>query len=143
VTQLDPVALYVLRRHDVIDADALRAIANEKGVRITGAERAPLIGAVLCAILVISFFAIALITGDIRDAPYAKSAGLVYLCAIPWIVWFAVKRRRFGKVASAMLKYSRCPHCGYDLRGLLRSTDDGATICPECGCAWRLETEDE
>lgn len=30
VTQLDPVALHLLRRHDVVAADALQAIANEK-----------------------------------------------------------------------------------------------------------------
>ncbi len=139
VTQLDPVALHLLRRHDVIEADALRAIANEKGVRITGAERASLFGGVLGALLVISLFTIALITGGIRNAPLAKSAGLIHLCSIPWIVWYAIKRRRFGKVAAAMLKYSRCPHCGYDLRLLPTDPGDGATVCPECGCAWQLE----
>jgi hypothetical protein len=141
VTQLDPVALYLLRQHNVIEADQLRAIAHEKGVRITGKERVSLAFGVLGALLVISLFSFALITGGIRDAPLAKSAGLVYLCAIPWIVWYAIKRRRFGKVAAAMLKYSRCPHCGYDLRLLPTDPADGATICPECGCAWHLEAE--
>jgi transcription initiation factor TFIIIB Brf1 subunit/transcription initiation factor TFIIB len=37
-----------------------------------------------------------------------------------------------------MLKHLRCPHCGYDLRGLAADPEDGATVCPECGCAWRL-----
>jgi len=139
VTQLDPVALHLLRRHDVIEADVLRAIAHEKGVRIAGKERIPLVAGVVGALLVISLFTIALITGGIRNAPLAKSAGLVYLCSIPWIVWYAIKRRRFGKVAAAMLKYSRCPHCGYDLRLLPTDSGDGATVCPECGCAWQLE----
>lgn len=40
VTQADPVALYLLRQHNVIDADTLHAIANEKGVRIAVGERA-------------------------------------------------------------------------------------------------------
>ena len=31
VTQLDPVAMHLLRRHDVIDAGTLRAIAEEIG----------------------------------------------------------------------------------------------------------------
>ena len=44
VTQLDPIALYLLRQHDLIDADALRAIANEEGVRIRSGERAALLG---------------------------------------------------------------------------------------------------
>ena len=140
---MDPVAMCLLRQHDVIEAEALRAIASEKGVRITGAERAPLFAGVMGALLVISLFTVALITGDIRNAPYAKSAGLLYLCSIPWIVWYAIKRRRFGKVAAAMLKYSRCPHCGYDLRLLPTDPADGATICPECGCAWQLERQPE
>jgi hypothetical protein len=141
VTQLDPVAMHLLRRHHWIDADALRTIANEKGVRITGVERVSLVVGVVGALLVISLFTIALITGDIRDAPYAKSAGLIYLCSSPWIVWYASKRRRFGHVAAAMLKYARCPHCGYDLRRLPTDPTDGATVCPECGCAWQLGGE--
>lgn len=141
VTQLDPVVMYLLRRHHWIEADAPRAIANEKGVRITGVERASLFVGVVGALLVISLFTIALITGDIRNAPYANSAGLIYLCSSPWIVWYASKRRRFGHVAAAMLKCSRCPHCGYDLRRLPTDPADGATVCPECGCAWQLGGE--
>jgi hypothetical protein len=139
VTQLDPIALLVLRRHDVIDADTLRAITNAKGVRVTKGERAALIGAVCVALLVVGLFTHASITGDIRDATFAKSAGLLYLCSIFWIVWFAIKRRRFGHVAAAMLAQRRCPHCGYDLRALPAEAQDGATVCPECGCAWHLE----
>lgn len=37
-----------------------------------------------------------------------------------------------------MLKYYRCPYCGYDLRLLPVEPEDGVTICPECGCAWKL-----
>ena len=138
VKQLDPVALYLLRQHHVIDADALQAIANEKGVRITRGERAALLGGLCCALLVIFLFTYAAITGDIRDAPYAKSAGLLWLCSVPWIVWYGVKRKRFGMIAAAMLKHRRCPHCGYDLRLLPVAPADGTTVCPECGCAWKL-----
>ena len=42
-----------------------------------------------------------------------------------------------------MLKHLRCPHCGYDIRGLPTAPEDVATECPECGCAWRLEDEAE
>jgi hypothetical protein len=94
------------------------------------------------ALLVIALFTTALITGDIRDAPYAKSASLVFLCSIPWVAWYSAKLRRFDKIAAAMLKYLRCPHCGYDLRMLPTGREDGATICPECGCAWRLGNGD-
>ena len=139
VTQLDPVAMHFLRQHDCIDADVLRAIANEKGVRITTGERVPLVIGIIGALLVISLFTMALITGDIRSAPFAKSAGLLYLCCIPWIVWYGLKRKRFCSVTAAMLSRRRCPHCGYDLRLLPPDSADGATVCPECGCAWLLE----
>ena len=138
VTQLDPVAMHLLRQHSVIEADALQAIAHEKGVRITGQERASLIVGLAGALLVIGLFSHAVLTGDIRGAPLAKSASLVFLCSIPFVAWYRAKRCRFGKVAAAMLKYLRCPHCGYDLRLLPADPDDGATICPECGCAWQL-----
>ncbi len=31
-----------------------------------------------------------------------------------------------------------CPACNYDLAGL-SPRDDGRTVCPECGAAWRLD----
>ena len=141
VTQLDPVALYLLRRHDVIEVETLRAIANEKGVRITAGERAVLLVGVCGMVLVIAIFFIEALRGGLHDAPYAKFSGLLYLCSFPWIIWYGIKRKRFANVAAAMLKHVRCPHCGYDVRGLPADPHDGATVCPECGCAWKLEGE--
>lgn len=141
VTQVDPVAIYILRQHDLVDAATLRAIANERGVRVTAGERAALIGGLCGALLVISFFTLEFITGGIGDAPMAKSAGLLYLCSLPWIFWYSIKRKRFKNVAGAMLRHLRCPHCCYDLRMLPVDPEDGATVCPECGCAWRLAPE--
>ncbi len=138
VTQVDPIALHLLRQHDVIDADTLQAITNEHGVRITGVELAALIVGICAASLVIGLSVVELVTGGIRDAPIAKSAGLAYLCSLPWIIWYGIKRKRFGHVAKAMLTRRRCPHCGYDLRMLPVDPGDNATVCPECGCAWRL-----
>jgi hypothetical protein len=73
-----------------------------------------------------------------ENPPLAKSTSLIFLCAIPFAAWYRTKRSRFAHVAAAMLKHLRCPHCGYHLRGLPADPDDGATICPECGCAWQL-----
>ena len=42
------------------------------------------------------------------------------------------------KIRRAMLNHLRCPHCGYDIRGLPTDPEDGVTVCPECGCAWQL-----
>lgn len=141
VTQLDPVTMHLLRQHDVIEADVLRAIAHEPGVRITAKKRAALFAGLLTSSLVIGLFSSAVYTGNLVGAPLAKTASLIWICSIPWIIWYSVKRARFGKIATAMLKYLRCPHCGYDLRMLPTDPADGTTICPECGCAWRLETQ--
>ena len=138
VTQLDPIALLLLHKYDIVDADSLRTIADTKGVRVTRGEKAALIGGACAALLVIALFVYALISGDIRDATIAKSSGLLYLCSVFWIIWFAIKRKRFKYVAAAMLEQRRCPHCGYDLRSLPTEASDGVTICPECGCAWQL-----
>ena len=142
VTQLDPIAIYLLRQHDVIEADVLRAIAHEKGVRIAGKERVSLIVGIVGVLAVAGlFFYSLLVKKDFGTAPLARSASLLFFCLPPWLAWNALKQARFGKVAAVMLKYSRCPHCGYDLRFLPTAPEDGATICPECGSAWRLEGE--
>ena len=139
VKLLDPVSMYFLRRHSVMQPDVLKAIANEKGVQIATAERVSMIGGILGAMLVIGFFAHGIYSGDIRDAPYAKLSGLVFMCGMPWLFWYRTIRARHESIAAAMIKYLRCPHCGYDLRLLPADAADGATVCPECGSAWRLK----
>ena len=141
VTELDPVAMYLLHQHGVIEADVLRAIAHEKGVRITGMERASLIVSIVVVLTVAGLFVQSHIAGDFGNAPFARSASLLFFCFPPWLAWNHLKRSRFGKVAAAMLKHLRCPHCGYDLRLLPTDPTDGVTVCPECGCAWRLVGE--
>jgi hypothetical protein len=141
VSQVDPVALYLMRQHDVIKPDVLRAIAHEKGVRISPGERLSLIGGVLCVLLVIGLIIQSLISGDFDDAPLARSSSLLMFCLFAWIYWLRAKWARFGNIAAAMLKHGRCPHCGYNLRHLPVEAADGATVCPECGCAWKLGEE--
>jgi hypothetical protein len=58
--------------------------------------------------------------------------------AVPFAFWKAARRSRFSRIRRTMLEHFRCPHCGYDIRGLPTASEDGATICPECGCAWSL-----
>jgi hypothetical protein len=136
VTQLDPVTMHLLRRHELIEADVLRAIAQEKGVEIGPAERGALIVGVVLAFIVAGLFVESIVMKDFSAAPFARSAALVYFSIVPWIFWVGLKRARFGRVAAAMLKHGRCPHCGYSLEGLTPDAADGATVCPECGCAW-------
>ena len=37
----------------------------------------------------------------------------------------------------AMFSFGRCPSCAYELRAA-PIQDDGCSVCPECGAAWRL-----
>jgi hypothetical protein len=131
--------MYLLRRHDVIEADVLRAIAQKEGVRVGRAERIGLVIGLVAALLVITLFTHGAITGGLRDAPLAKSSSLLLFCFMPWVLWYSARLARLNQVTAAMLEYLRCPHCGYDLRLLPTDPRDGATVCPECGCAWQLE----
>jgi hypothetical protein len=138
VTQLDPVTMYVLHQHDVIEADVLRAISHEPGLVISGWERASLVTGVAMMCVIIGLFIQSIVMKDFSAAPFARSAALVYFSFVPWVFWFGLKRARFGKVTAAMLKHGRCPHCGYGLQGLPADEKDSATVCPECGCAWNV-----
>ena len=140
-TQLDPVTMHLLRRHDVIEAEALRAIANEKGVRIRPAERILLIVGIVAFLAVCGLFITELVLGGLADAPYAKHASVAFFSLMPWVIWFNIRQLRFGQVKAAMLKHGRCPHCGYDLKNLAVDGKDGATICPECGCGWKVKED--
>ncbi|MHC4126988.1 MAG: TFIIB-type zinc ribbon-containing protein [Planctomycetota bacterium] len=138
VTQLDPVALHLLRRHEPIDAKTLGAIAAEEGVWINRLERVALILVFLMILALVGFAAALLVQGTPWGEIVRRIGTTLYLFVWPFIVWGTLKHRRWGKIPAAMLKHFRCPHCGYDLRGLDADPEDGATVCPECGCAWRL-----
>ena len=139
VTQLDPITMLLFRQHNVIEANVLRAITRAPGVGITGRERVFLAMGICGALLVVGLFTYETFIGGIREAPFAKSASLVFLCSIPFFAWYTIRRARFQKVTAAMLGYRCCPHCGYDLRFLPPDPADRATVCPECGCAWSLD----
>ncbi|MBY0312886.1 MAG: hypothetical protein K2W85_12515 [Phycisphaerales bacterium] len=53
--------------------------------------------------------------------------------AVAWIV----QMRQATIVSRELLRTRRCGSCAYDLRGT-PLTDDGQTICPECGGHWHL-----
>jgi hypothetical protein len=138
VTQLDPLVLQLKRHHEPIDADTLDAIASENGVRVSTVERVTLILVVLAGLALLGFAGALLVQGLSFREIVRRVGPFLYLLTMPFIVWGGLKGRRWGKIPAAMLKHFRCPHCGYDLRGLPADPVDGATVCPECGCAWRL-----
>jgi len=146
VTQLDPVVMQLCRRPDIIEPEVLHEIAQQVGFGLTRSVRLALrLGLVGLAVFAIALtiLIIALTHGDISTRRFFIS--LVPYCGI-WStllgVWLGARNVRHQRIREVMLRHLRCPHCGYDIRGLPVEPDDGATICPECGCAWMLEKSD-
>jgi hypothetical protein len=138
VTQLDPVALHVLHRHEPIERDALMRIVSEKGVGLSKLEKGAMIVSLIFVVAAVSILIGKYLTGVSWQNLLRRSVPMLYGFIWPFIVWGGARKRRFGNTAAAMLRHRRCPHCGYDLTGLPADDFDGATICPECSCAWRL-----
>jgi len=139
VTQLDPVALHVLHQHEPIERDALTRIVSEKDVGLSKLEKGTMIACLVIIVFLVSVLIGKYVAGFTWKTLLKRSLPTFYLFILPFIMWGGARKKRFGKVAAAMLKHRRCPHCGYDLRNLPVEDSDGATICPECGCAWILD----
>ena len=144
VSQLDPVMMHLMRRHDVIPPDVLREMAQQIGVGMTKAHRIAFWAAlvtIVCAGIAVAISLTRLSAGSIRARDVVRN--MLPYCGIwvaPFAVWIGTRNVRHGRITGVMLEHLHCPHCGYDIRGLPTDPNDGATICPECGCAWRLDT---
>jgi ssDNA-binding Zn-finger/Zn-ribbon topoisomerase 1 len=142
VTQLDPVMMHLLRRHDVIEAEALRAIAEDIGPGFTRASRIAtwsffILGAGgVMAVLIRAY----LFRGGLDAMGKILTViNIICLVLVVFGLWVGARKMRFARVKRIMLAHRRCPHCGYDLKGLPVDERDGATVCPECGSAWKVE----
>ena len=145
ITQLDPVRLHVWHRYDVIEADALERIVEELEPG-TAKMRRRMIVMVPSAILLLGLGIVALYyfsdSSARRDLVSTLTNPVIMvpnvLCCI-LIPWLTTRQARLKRARFAMLKHRRCPHCCYDLRLLPTDPTDGATVCPECGCAWLID----
>jgi hypothetical protein len=144
VKLIDPYVMHRLRRHDVIPADTLAEITREIGPGLDKwPRRAVVFGFLVMAPFILLFlvqFIYVTVTGSggLLAMLQARLPVLVGVVAGLCFAWMAAATVRARRTCSVMLRNSRCPHCGYDIRGLRRTGADGVTICPECGCAWRL-----
>jgi len=152
VRALDPLRLHLLGRGDVIDTEALGRIAEEIEPGARGRRRLMriVLFVFLPVVFLLTFGGIALdvslegraawddlistLTNPAFMAPIL--AGLFSGTCIPWI---ASRQARWRRLTGAMLKHRVCPHCGYGLAGVPVDPSDGATVCPECACAWDLD----
>ena len=141
VTLLDPYALNLLHRHDVIPAEPLGEIARGIG---SGWARKHRVACLITWVLPLTVIAITWIAKWYRGIPLStRERNIVMILVANYalgvcIIWWWARRNRLKRVWKVMLKHLRCPHCGYDLRLLPTAPEDGATVCPECGCAWML-----
>jgi hypothetical protein len=145
VTQLDPVELRLFRRHDVIDAEVLRAMADEIGSGLTDQQkklaRVFFIAVAIMFLVFIIHGVDACIRGFWMDIFDFSHVALFNVLFWPIVLWVHARQARFRKIRRVMLAHRYCPHCGYDLRGLPPDEKDGATLCPECGCGWKVSDE--
>ena len=145
VSQLDPVMMHLLHRPGIIPSDVLREIAQEVGLGITRATRvafwASVVG-IACLGIAVAICATRLAGGSISTARFFRN--LIPYSAVlcgSFGSWISLRSARHQKIGKVMLQQRRCPHCGYDLRMLPTDAADGATVCPECGCAWLLDDD--
>ena len=144
VSQFDPIKEHLLRRHGVIPADPLRELAEDidrkwarwgHGIFLISAA-----GLALCW-AGMAFYMLFVSTSKRFDLVVFLFYPVQFVVIFGGFLfgWMIAKQERFPRTRLAMLKHRRCPHCGYDLRGLAASPRENATACPECGCAWWLD----
>jgi hypothetical protein len=149
VKVLDPLRMYAMHQHRLIDEASLAQIAEsiQPGARRMLRIILPLaLGAVLLAPLGL-LLEVILEGGSawndlLSTITNPVLIGAVFVpCLLGGVVvpWMAQRKTRTKRNRAALLLHKRCPHCGYDLQTLAVDPRDGATVCPECSCAWRLD----
>jgi hypothetical protein len=143
VTRYDPVRTYLLNEGSFIPAETLEAMAEEL---LPGVKRKRLvqIASLLAGVLLVvggnlvyfRWFSSWKGLDPVNTTIYIVQA--IVLVSGPVIAFRMARTEYSNLIVATMLKYRRCLHCGYDLRLLPVDAVDGATVCPECGCAWRL-----
>lgn len=141
VTFLDPYEMQLLRRSDIIPVDTLQELASEVGFGMPKWQRRGYVASVLMFFACIAFLVV---------WKFMRRTGVDMVEWVLWPVnlavfgfgavqfWRSGRRARARRICAVMLVHLRCPHCGYDIRGLPTEPEDGATLCPECGYTWNL-----
>jgi hypothetical protein len=141
VTLLDPYALYLLRRDTMIPKEELADLAAKIGGGWPRRQRVACFLACFLPLVLIVAVRAARWSRGFALGSLDRNVAVVLLANYALgacIVWWWARRNRLKRVSRTMLEHLRCPHCGYDLRMLPVDASDGATVCPECGCAWHL-----
>ncbi|MHC5025108.1 MAG: hypothetical protein ACYTGG_14590 [Planctomycetota bacterium] len=147
VELLDPFRLYLSGRDDAIERPVLKSIidaCSEGGSRKLQLSLL-FAGAFFVAMALFAFWPEYRATGGLMHSlGEAARSPVVYFAlgygvlVIPWQLQ-AERRIRRRHITKALLERRRCAHCGYNLAGLETDAEDGAIVCPECACAWKLD----
>lgn len=110
--------------------------------KITWREAAPVLLALAICVVVLSVVVINFGPGPSRAWSIffwpLSAVMFVIITACAQVGWRARLRRLHPQIRSTMINHDRCPACGY-LLTTLQPDEDGCTVCPECGAAWRLK----
>jgi len=151
VRLVDPAIDWLRGTTDRIDKESSDRIMREL-VGVHRAYRRSLLRGIACviALVVIAAAGIAidiaiegrsalsdLLSSLIFTGP-AVAAMLVAGIVVPAV---RARRRRLSGVRNVMLRNARCPQCVYPIGGSLHEATTGLVTCPECGAAWRIESE--
>jgi hypothetical protein len=142
VKLIDPVPLFALGRHDVIDEEALTKIVEQLEPGSSKRRGLLLVGLIVGGLAVLGVASMVLLEGQsaMDDLVSTITNPAILACVVGGGIapWLATRRERQLRLRSVMLQHRRCPHCGYGLTGV-PAGEDGLTVCPECACAWRID----
>jgi hypothetical protein len=140
---INPMRLQMLHQDDIIDRRTLDRMMDELEPGLSRRLRIALLaagfGVVLLGVLIVALWFFNSSGRSGMSQAFTRNPGMwIGVLAGAIVPWLAVRKKHHHRLPGLLLKHRRCPHCGYDLSGLLEDGNDGATTCPECACAWRL-----
>lgn len=101
-------------------------------------RRGVLFGLLALPLLLVAALAPAFMSFQWKWPLWLMLLAAVPLGLIPPIVTIFVMRRTMGgRLARVYAHAGYCGSCGHDLAGILPE-QDGCSVCPECGSAWRV-----
>ncbi len=140
VSVLDPIRMHLLRQHNPIPAELLAAITRDL---VPGLRRGWRVRLWVLLLMTVGGFGLGLlymwVSGSLLSDYLYSLPGLVLAVIALASIWYGFRLTRLRHVRDVLLRHLRCSHCGYDLQGLPTDPEDGVTVCPECGCAWKLD----
>jgi len=148
VTQINPITMHALHRPCGLDPALIETLVDdlERGLARQLTWRAYVLRVLLgLAVAAAAFFVLWLIGDANFRAALERTVLSEFVIYLPLVILAFVvplivaRRRHRRRILPLLLKHLICPHCGYSLRGLPVDPNDGATVCPECGCAWKLD----